>query len=57
LPTIDARLRRELLEYAIELRQFAYTLPNGVGEYALLQLADRMIAAAEEVVPSGAAWA
>jgi len=56
MPTIEARLRRELHKYAIELRQFAYTLPNGVGEYNLLQLSDRMIAAAQEVVPSGA-WA
>jgi hypothetical protein len=57
LPTIEARLRRELHKYAIELRQFAYTLPNGVGEYNLLKLSDRMIAAAQEVVPSEAAWA
>jgi hypothetical protein len=57
MPTIEARLRRELHKYAIELRQFAYTLPNGVGEYNLLQLSDRMIAAAQEVIPSEAAWA
>jgi hypothetical protein len=35
----------------------AYTLPNGVGEYDLLRLSDRMSAAAQEVVPSEAAWA
>jgi hypothetical protein len=57
LPTIEARLRRELHKYAIELRQFAYALPNGVGEFNLLQLSDRMIAAAQEVVPSEPAWA
>jgi hypothetical protein len=57
MPTIEARLRRELHKYAIELRQFAYTLPNGVGEYNLLQLSDRMIAAAQEVIPGEAAWA
>jgi hypothetical protein len=57
MSTIEARLRRELHKYAIELRQFAYTLPNGVGEYNLLQLSDRMIAAAQEVIPSEAAWA
>jgi hypothetical protein len=57
MPTIEARLRRELHKYAIELRQFAYTLPHGVGEYNLLQLSDRMIAAAQEVVPSEPAWA
>jgi hypothetical protein len=32
-------------------------LPNGVGEYNLLLLSDRMCAAAQEVVPSEAAWA
>lgn len=57
MPTIEARLRRELHKYAIELRQFAYTLPNGVGEYDLLQLSERMIAVAQEVVPSEAVWA
>jgi hypothetical protein len=57
MSTIEARLRRELHKYAIELRQFAYTLPNGVGEYNLLQLSDRMIAAAQEVIPGEAAWA
>ena len=48
--TIEARLRRELHKYAIELRQFAYTLPNGVGEYDLLRLSERMIAAAQQIV-------
>ncbi|HZC09735.1 MAG TPA: hypothetical protein VE485_06820 [Mycobacterium sp.] len=57
MPTIESRLRRELHQYAMELRQFAYTLPNGVGEYNLLLLSDRMSAAAQEVVPSEAAWA
>ena len=36
MPTVEARLRREMQKYAIGLRQFAYTLPNGVGEYDLL---------------------
>jgi hypothetical protein len=57
MPTIEARRRRELRKYAIELRKLAYTLPNGVGEYNLLQLSDRMSAAAQEVVASEAAWA
>jgi hypothetical protein len=57
MPTIEARLCRELHKYAIEIRQFAYTLPNGVGEYDLLQLSERMIAAAQEVVRSEPAWA
>jgi hypothetical protein len=49
MPTIEARLQRELHKYAIELRKLAYTLPNGVGEYDLLQLSERMSAAAEKV--------
>jgi hypothetical protein len=57
MPTIEARLRRELHKYAIELRKPAYTLPNGVGEYNLLQLSDRISAATQEVVASEAAWA
>jgi hypothetical protein len=52
MPTIEARLRRELHKYAIELRKLAYTLPNGVGEYNLLQLSERMGAAAYEEVAS-----
>jgi hypothetical protein len=55
MPTLEARLRREIHKYAIELRQFAYTLPNGVGEYDLLRLSERMSAAAEKVVRSGEA--
>jgi hypothetical protein len=50
MPTVEAWLRRELRASALELRKLAYTLPNGVGEYNLLQLSDRMSAAAEEVV-------
>jgi hypothetical protein len=49
---IEARLRRELHNYAIEVRKLAYTLPNGVGEYHLLQLSERMNAAADEVAAS-----
>jgi hypothetical protein len=52
MPTIEARLRRGVHNYAIEVRQLAYTLPNGVGEYHLLQLSERMIAAADEVAAS-----
>jgi hypothetical protein len=50
MPTIEARLRLELSKYAIELRRLAYTLPNGVGEYDLLQLSERMSAGADAVV-------
>jgi hypothetical protein len=55
MPTIEARLRREMHKYAIELRQFPYPLPDGVGEYDLLRLSERMSAAAEKVVRSGEA--
>ena len=48
MATIEARLRRELHKYAIELRKLAYTLPNRVGEYNLLRLSERMSAAADE---------
>jgi hypothetical protein len=52
MPTIEARLRREVHNYAIEVRKLAYTLPNGVGEYHLLQLSERMNVAADEVAAS-----
>jgi hypothetical protein len=42
-------LRQELRNYAVELRQLAYTLPYGVGENNLLQLSDRMRAAADQL--------
>lgn len=57
MPTSAARLRRELHNYAIELRRLAYTLPNGVGEYPLLQLSERMSAAADDVIRSEEATA
>jgi hypothetical protein len=47
-------LRQELRNYAVELRQLAYTLPDGIGEHNLLQLSDRMRAAAELVDRKGA---
>ncbi|WP_170874494.1 MULTISPECIES: hypothetical protein [unclassified Mycobacterium] len=53
MPTIES-LREELRNYAVELRQLAYTMPHGVGEHALLQLSDRMHAAADHVVLKGA---
>ncbi len=52
--TTDTRLHEDLRNYAVELRQLAYTLPNGVGEHALLGLADRMRAAADNAVRRGA---
>jgi len=54
MPTVERRLRQELRDYAVELRQLAYTLPHGVGEHALLRLSDRMHAAADQVVRRGA---
>ena len=54
VPAFEAQLRQDLRNYAVELRQLAYTLPNGVGEHGLLQLSDRMHAAADEVVRKGA---
>jgi len=47
MPTVETLLRQELRNYAVELRQLAYTLPHGVGEHNLLQLSDRMRAAAD----------
>jgi hypothetical protein len=54
MPTIEAQLRQELREYAVELRQLAYTLPNGVGEHDLLRLSGRMRVAADQVMPKEA---
>jgi hypothetical protein len=54
MPTTDMRLHDELRNYAVELRQLAYTLPNGVGEHALLGLADRMRTAADDALRKGA---
>jgi hypothetical protein len=54
MPTVETRLRQELRNYAVELRQLAYTLPQGVGEHDLLLLSDRMRAAAEQMVRKGA---
>jgi hypothetical protein len=51
---VEAQLRRELRSYAVELRQLAYALPNGVGEHDLLRLSERMRAAADQMVRKGA---
>ena len=50
MPKEEAHLRQELRNYAVELRQLAYTLPNGVGEHDLLSLSERIHAAADQVV-------
>lgn len=54
MPTDGAWLRDELRNCAVQLRQPAYTLLNGVGEHRLLGLSDRMRAAADHVVRKGA---
>lgn len=54
MPTTEARLRQELRNCAVELRQLAYTLPYGVGEHDLLQMSERMRAAADRVARRGA---
>jgi hypothetical protein len=45
--TVEARPRQGLSNYAVELRQLAYTLPSGVDENDLLRLSERMRAAAD----------
>ena len=54
MPPIEATLRQELRDCALELRQLAYTVPHGVGEHELLRLSERMRAAAEQAVRKGA---
>jgi len=49
MPTFEAQLRQDLRDYAVELRQLAYTLPNGVGEQGFLRLSGRMRATADQV--------
>jgi hypothetical protein len=49
----DERLRQHLRDYAVQVRQLAYTLPNGVGEHAFLQLSVRMCTAADHVTAEG----
>jgi hypothetical protein len=49
MPAFEAQLRQHLRNYAVELRQLAYTLPQGVGEHELLRLSGRMRATADQV--------
>lgn len=49
MPTFEAQLRQDLRNYAVELRQLAYTLPEGVGEPDLLRLSGRMRATADQM--------
>ena len=48
MPTIEAHLRGEIHKYAVELRKLAYTVPNGMAEYRLLELSDLMNVTADE---------
>jgi len=48
MPTFEAQLRQDMRDYAVELRQLAYTLPGGVGEHDLLRLSGRMRATADQ---------
>jgi hypothetical protein len=52
--TVETRLREELRNCAVELRQLAYTVQNGVGEHDLLRLSERMRATADDVIRRGA---
>lgn len=54
MSTLEPQLCETLRNYAVELRQLAYALPNGVGEHNLLRLSDRMSATADQVVRNGA---
>jgi hypothetical protein len=47
MPAVEAQLRLDLRNCAVELRQLAYTVPNGVGEHDFLRLSGRMRAAAD----------
>ncbi len=49
LPAFEAQLRQDLRNYAVELRQLAYSLPEGVGEHDLLRLSGRMRVTADQV--------
>ena len=51
---VQTRLEDELRSCALELRQLAYTVQNGVGEHDLLRLSERMRDTADGVVHSGA---
>lgn len=45
----EAQLRQDLRNYAVELHQLAYSLPEGLGEHDLLRLSGRMRATADHV--------
>jgi hypothetical protein len=49
MPAFEAQLRQDLRNYAVELRQLANTLPNGVREHDLRRLSGRIRATADQV--------
>jgi hypothetical protein len=49
LAAFEAQLRQDLRTYAVELRQLANTLPNGVREHDLRRLSGRIRATADQV--------
>ncbi|OSC41183.1 hypothetical protein B8W66_10505 [Mycobacterium decipiens] len=49
---MEFQLRQELREYAVKVRQLAYTLPNGAGEHALLQMSEQMTITADQLALS-----
>ena len=51
---VELRLQDEMRNCAVELRQLAYTVQNGVGEHDLLRLSERMRAAADQGIRTGA---
>lgn len=53
MPAIAAQLRQELRDYSVELRQLAYTVPDGAGEHDFLRLSGRMRDIADRVDVSG----
>lgn len=48
IPATEAQWRRDMRGYAVTVRELAYTVPNGVGERALLQLSERMATRADQ---------
>lgn len=50
-PMTETHFRQTLYECAVKLRELAYTLPQGVGEHALLRMSEQMIVTAGQVAP------
>lgn len=50
-PMTETHFRQTLYDCAVKLRELAYTLPQGVGEHALLRMSEQMIVTAGQVAP------